>query len=306
MIVVAGSANIDFVTNVERIPAPGETVLGEAYRLVPGGKGANQAVACARAGGQVTFVGALGADPFAPLLRESLTGSGVTDATVEVPLPTGAAFISVTQEAENAITVASGANAALAPAHLPPLDGVTHLALQLEIPLDTVRAFAAAAREAGTRVVLNAAPMRPLDAGLLALVDLLVVNEGELAQLLGQTEPGEPLAALDRVLGLGPSAAVVTLGAQGCAAAWRSGAEVRSLRLPAFPVVPVDTTGAGDTFVGVLVAGLSLGLTLPDALRRATVGAALACTRPGAQPSMPGGEQIDAALAEPVGTGGGR
>jgi len=311
VILVAGSANIDFVTQVEHIPAPGETVLGGDYRLSPGGKGANQAVACARAlGGRrpdgeapgVLFLGALGPDPFAATLRESLVGSGVTDLTLQLDRPTGAAFISVSRSGENAISVASGANALLAPEHLPALDGVTHLILQLEIPLGTVSAYAAAARAAGVKVVLNAAPARALDASLLGLIDVLVVNEGELKQVLEAAHrPAEPELhrQLQAALELGPATVLVTLGERGSVAAERpqAGGEAILTEVPPHPVQVRDTTGAGDTYVGVLVAALSEGLALSQAMRRASVGAALACTRDGAQPSMPERAEIEAALS---------
>jgi len=311
VILVAGSANIDFVTQVDHIPAPGETVLGGDYRLSPGGKGANQAVACARArGGKqpdgqapgVLFLGALGPDPFAATLRESLAASGVTDLTLHLDRPTGAAFISVSRAGENAISVASGANALLAPEHLPALDGVTHLILQLEIPLATVAAYAAAARAAGVKVVLNAAPARALDASLLGLIDLLVVNEGELRQVLEAAHrPAEPELhrQLQTALELGPGTVLVTLGERGSVAAERpqAGGEATLTEVPSHPVQVRDTTGAGDTYVGVLVAALSEGLALPQAMRRASVGAALACTREGAQPSMPERAEIEAALS---------
>lgn len=300
MILIAGSANIDFVTQVGHIPAPGETVLGSDYRLLPGGKGANQAVACARASrpgaADVTFLGALGHDPFADMLRASLVGSGVIDRTLQLDSPTGAAFISVSRSGENAITVASGANTALMPEHLPALGGVTHLILQLEIRLQTVTAYAAAARAAGTQVILNAAPMQPLGPELLQNVDLLLVNEGELRQLLGHTngtDLREPLAA---ALDLGPSAVLVTLGERGSVAARRVDGRLHLTEVPPHPVEVVDTTGAGDTYVGVLVSALSEGVPLEQAMRRASVGAALACTREGAQPSMPLRTEIEAAM----------
>jgi ribokinase len=300
MILVAGSANIDFVTQVPHIPAPGETVLGPSYALSAGGKGANQAVACARSGGQVRFLGALGDDDFAAQLRASFAQSGVHDLTRSHPtLPTGAAFISVSEEGENAITVASGANASLEPGDVPPLDDVGVLVLQLEVPLPTVLAFAQAAQTAGVKVVLNAAPARSLPAELLNCVDVLVVNEQELAALHQSVSAGTGLAGagevreqLQAVQACGPQVVIVTLGAQGSLALeggnWHE--------LPAFPVTPLDTTGAGDTYVGVLAAGLGAGLALQDAMQRATVAAALACTRRGAQPSMPWKDEIEAAL----------
>ncbi|GGJ66760.1 ribokinase [Deinococcus aquiradiocola] len=307
MILVAGSANIDFVTQVAHIPAPGETVLGGDYRLSPGGKGANQAVACARAGqpgaAGVTFLGALGHDAFADTLRASLAGSGVVDRTLLLDRPTGAAFISVSGAGENAITVASGANAALLPEHLPSLQGVTHMVLQLEVPPQTVDAYAAAARAAGAQVILNAAPMRALSADLLRNVDLLVVNEGELRQLLSGSglEAGGPdlHAQLAAALDLGPSAVLVTLGERGSLAARRVEGSLSLTEVPPHPVRVVDTTGAGDTYVGVLVSALSEGLPLERAMRRASVGAALACTREGAQPSMPLRAEIEAAMSSP-------
>lgn len=289
MILVAGSANLDFSTRVGHIPAPGETVLGGDYATAPGGKGANQAVACARAGGQVAFLGALGRDPFADILRQSLVASGVTDRTLTVDAPTGAAFISVSDAGENAITVASGANAQVRPEHLPALDGVSHLVLQLEIPLETVTAYAQAAHAAGVQVVLNAAPMRELPPALLQYVDILIVNEGELEALVGGGELREQLAQAQQ---LGPQTVLVTLGGQGSVALQGS----EEIQVPAYPVQPVDTTGAGDTFVGVLVAALAEGQVLREAMRLASVGAALACTRPGAQPSMPLRAEIEEAM----------
>lgn len=291
MILVAGSANLDFVVRAARIPAPGETVLGHSLALHPGGKGANQAVAAARAGGADTqMLLALGADAHAAPLEQSLQAAGVRTHVVRcADEATGTAFICVSDDAENAITVAPGANTRLAPEHLPPLDGCTHLLMQLETPVPTVAAYARAARAAGVTVVLNAAPARVLDDTLLALVDMLIVNEGELAQVSG-TDAGIR-AGLDR---LRVPVVVVTLGARGCCA--RQGRH--HLLQPAFAVEPVDTTGAGDTFCGVLVAGLARGSTLAEALRSASAASALACTRPGAQSAIPGQAAVGALLAQ--------
>jgi len=174
MILVAGSANLDFVVQAPHIPAPGETVMGRDFKTFPGGKGANQAVACARAGGASThMLLALGDDTFAAPLENSLLAAGVQMHVVRAPeLATGTAFICVSDDAENAITVAPGANLALKPSHLPPLDGVSHLLLQLEIPLTTVTAYAQTAKEAKVQVVLNAAPAQALPAQLLASLDI--------------------------------------------------------------------------------------------------------------------------------------
>lgn len=294
MILVAGSANIDFVTRVEHIPAPGETVLGGNYSVSAGGKGANQAVACARSGGEVAFLGALGQDGFAETLRVSLRASGVQDHTLTLTLPTGAAFISVSEAGENAITVASGANAGLLPEHLGDLQGVTHLVMQLEIPLSSVVAYARAARAAGVQVVLNAAPAHNLPPELVDSVSLLVVNEGELASLVG---PGEVRAQLRRAADLGPARVIVTLGGQGSLALdTLASVEHQYVQVPARQVKVLDTTGAGDTYVGALVTALSEGQALTQAMHFATVAAGLACTRAGAQPSMPSRAEIEEAL----------
>ena len=280
MILVAGSANLDFVVQASHIPAPGETVLGHGFKTYPGGKGANQAVACARAADANThMLLALGNDAYALPLEASLRDAGVHMHTVRAPdTPTGTAFICVSDDAENAITVAPGANLALAPAHLPPLQGFSHLLMQLETPLATVTAYAAAARAAGVQVVLNAAPAQKLPADLLGLVDVLVVNEGELAQV-AQCQ-GTVAQCLEH---LQVPTVVVTLGGKGCCARAGTQTVVQS----AFAITPVDTTGAGDTFCGVLVAALGAGDSLAIALRRASAAGALACTQAGAQSSIP-------------------
>ena len=281
MILVAGSANLDFVVTAPHIPAPGETVLGHRFTTYPGGKGANQAVACARAAAAPThMLLALGQDPFAQPLEASLTEAGVQMHIVRSrEHATGTAFICVSDDAENAITVAPGANQALSPADLPPLKGFSHLLMQLETPLETVTAYAAQARAAGVRVVLNAAPAQALPAGLLSQLDILIVNQGELAQVADCQ--GSVAACLER-LSTVPTV-VVTLGSQGCCARTAEGLLVQA----AFPVTPVDTTGAGDTFCGVLVAALGRGEPLAQALRQASAAGALACTRAGAQSSIP-------------------
>ena len=293
-VLVAGSLNVDFGVRVPHLPRAGETVLAPSYSVTPGGKGANQALACARAGASVRMLGALGGDPYAELLRASLAESGVDlGALQRVDAPTGAAFIGVTEGGENSIMVASGANALLAPEHLPDLAGASHLVMQLETPLATVTAFAQAARRAGVKVVLNAAPAHALGADLLACLDLLIVNEGELEAVSAAASLGGDLLARARGLReLGPQSVVVTLGARGCLAVTRGG----PLSLPAFPVKVVDTTGAGDTFVGALVAFLAEGAPPKTALRAAGAAAALACTAYGAQPSMPRRAEIEALL----------
>lgn len=289
-ILVAGSANLDFVVRAPHIPAPGETVLGGEFRTFPGGKGANQAAACARAGGAPTrMLLALGADAFAAPIEVSLRQAGVElDIRREHGRPTGTAFICVSDGGENAITVAPGANMTLRPGDLPSLDGVGHLLLQLETPLDSVAAWARAARAARVGTVLNAAPAQALPPALLADVDVLIVNEGELAAIAGADGTIEAnLARID------VPCVVVTLGARGCLA--RVGAE--TLRQPAFAAEVVDTTGAGDTFCGVLVAAFARGAELGQALREASAASALACTRMGAQSGIPSRAEVQALLA---------
>jgi ribokinase len=290
MVLVAGSANLDFVVRAPHIPAPGETVLGSAFQTFAGGKGANQAVACARAGGVAThMLLALGDDAFAAPIEASLQSAGVTLHTVRPSsVATGSAFICVDDQAENAITVAPGANACLTAAHLPPLKGYSHLLMQLEIPMQAVTAYALAAQAAGVQVALNAAPAHPLAAELLAAVDVLVVNEGELRTLAG-LQGNTPGSVADCLTHLPCPVVVVTLGARGCVArhqgVW--------LEQPAFVVDVVDSTGAGDTFCGALLAAWSAGADMATALRRASAAAALACTRMGAQSSVPALAEVD-------------
>ena len=288
-VLVAGSANLDFVVRADHIPAPGETVLGREFRTYPGGKGANQAIACARAGGAATqMLLALGVDAHALPIEASLNEAGVRLHVVRSPTqPTGTAFICVADDAQNAITVAPGANSALRAADLPSLAKVSHLLLQLETPIDVVTAYAQAARAAGVTVVLNAAPARELPAELLAALDLLIVNEDELAAISGvQGNIDAALACIE------VPTVIVTLGEEGCCAREQG----QLLRVPAFAVEALDTTAAGDTFCGVLVAALSQGDTLGTALRRASAAAAIACTRPGAQASIPTRAEVEALL----------
>lgn len=290
MILVAGSANLDFVVRAHHIPAPGETVLGQDFTTWPGGKGANQAVACARAGDATTqMLLCVGDDAHAEPLLRSLKHANV--ALHRVPAhnqPTGCAFICVADNAENAITVAPGANLCLQPEHLPKLAGVSHLLMQLEIPLATVTAYAQAAQAQGVQVALNAAPAQALPPELLAAVDVLIVNEGELAALVPY-----PVSLITNLAQVAVPCVVVTLGARGCVARLGNNFFVQ----PAYAVEAIDTTGAGDTFCGVLVAALSRGDNMAQAMRQASAAAALACTRAGAQPAIPTAGDVAAFLA---------
>ncbi|MFI7492845.1 ribokinase [Micromonospora echinaurantiaca] len=298
-VVVVGSTNLDLVVTAPQLPRPGETVLGENFRTVPGGKGANQAVAAARAGAACGFVGAVGDDEFGAQLRASLVAAGVDVRGLRtVPGPSGVALIAVDRDAENFIVVAPGANgeltdlddddrAAIATADV--------LLLQLEVPLPTVIAAAGLARAEGTTVVLNAAPAAPLPAELLDLVDVLVVNEHEAAVVAG-VFADEPPALLDALLELVPRV-VLTLGARGAAYADRAGVR---LEIPAPRIDAVDTTAAGDAFTGALAVGWAErgGAVDADAvtaiLRWACAAGAACAQRPGASTALPERAAIEA------------
>ncbi|AEG44468.1 ribokinase [Isoptericola variabilis] len=283
LVAVVGSANLDLVVRVPHHPAAGETVLGGDLRRTPGGKGANQACAAARAGGAETiFVGALGHDDAADVLLASLERAGVNTAHVlRVAAPTGVALITVTPAGENTIVVAPGANKALdlGPDQVDRIRSANVVLAQLEVPLHAITA-AARARTRPARFVLNAAPARDIPAVLWSEIDVLVVNEHEAAQLAGSTADPDVLAAtlLERV-----PAVVVTLGPRGSLVACR---DAPIAHVPARPVEPVDTTGAGDTYCGVLAAGLARGMDLVEAAHQASDAAAEAVTRPGAQDAM--------------------
>jgi len=297
MIVVFGSINVDLVIRTETLPRPGETVLAPSYCAVAGGKGANQAVAAARAGAPVRMVGRVGDDGFAALALAELAAAGVDlSAVARDRAPTGCAMVCVDARGENQIAVASGANRAVSADQLDDawLEPGATLVLQHEIDPAPTLAAAQRGRARGARVVLNAAPAAPLPEAL--PLDLLVMNAGEAAAIAAAAGlPAGPPEALARALHAGRGASVVvTLGAAGALAAadgglWRVGT-------PA--VEAVDTTAAGDAFVGVLAAALDDGATLAEALHRASVAGALACTVVGAQPALPSAEAIAAALPE--------
>jgi ribokinase len=288
MILVFGSINVDLVVPVDALPRPGETVIGGDYALLPGGKGANQALAARRAGAEVALAGAVGADPFAATALHPLRRAGVDLAAVRVAdRPTGFAAIMVGAEGENLIALAPGANLAARAAEIPQelFGPATLLVVQLEVPPAETAAAIGRARAAGGRVLLNLAPALPLDPALFAEIDLVVANSGEAAAL------GAESAAVARRLRQG---LVVTSGADGAVAWLADGSRVTVLALP---VAPVDTTGAGDTFVGVLAAALDEGRPLARALRRATAAAGLSCLGRGAQAAMPDRGAIDRAEA---------
>jgi len=290
MIVVLGSINLDLGFAVPHLPGPGETVLGSGSTATPGGKGANQALAAARDGARVAFIGAVGRDAFAGPALALMAEAGVDLAgIVESDLPTGLAAIAVDPRGRNQILVASGANAAVEATQLEDdLDGQT-LLLQMEIPALEVARAIERGRAARARVILNLAPALPMPEALLRRLDLLVANEVEIATLA----PGTPVDAARAVRDRFGIDVVVTLGGDGAAAFLRDG---RGWRGAALPIAPVDTTAAGDTFVGVLAAALDRGAAMREALRRASVAAGITCLRRGAQAAMPAAAEIDAAL----------
>ncbi|WP_235830293.1 ribokinase [Algihabitans albus] len=298
MIVVVGSINMDLVVRVPRFPEPGETLLGGDLAQYSGGKGANQAVAAARAGGSVSMVGRVGNDAFGPVLRDRLASERIeVDPVTAVPGPSGVAVITVDRNARNTIVVSPGANHRLTPDDLDRtvFEGASAVLLQLETPLETVMAAARMGRAAGARTALNLAPAQSLEPRHLADIDLLLVNESEAALLTGVTAEAvadDPEIAVENLAARVP-AVVLTLGAAG--ACW---AERRALgRVPGFAVEAVDTTGAGDSFTGALSVALGEGLALPDAVRFGNAAGALAATRIGAQPAIPKRAEIDAFLA---------
>ncbi|MEV5538244.1 ribokinase [Saccharopolyspora shandongensis] len=293
-VAVFGSCNMDLVAYVGTAPKRGETVLGREFHTVPGGKGANQAIAAAKAGAAVRMIGAVGEDEFGAQIRDTLRKSTVDVTGVRtVPGRSGTAHIVVDDEGGNSIVVVPGANGTvdgLADGDEELIAGSRSLLLQLEIPLPGVAAAAAAGRRNGVRVVLTPAPAVPLPAEILSNVDLLVPNEHEAAILAGDDDPHRALAAL---LELVPEV-LITLGARGSLYGNRDGARVEA---PSFPVDAVDTTAAGDTFVGVLSAALGEGAEMPEALRLASAGAAVSVQRNGASSSMPTRQEITDFLA---------
>ena len=287
MILAFGSVNIDLTVPVPALPQAGETVLGSDYVLVPVGKGANQALAACRAGSEVLLAGAVGRDLFAEIAFSLLRRGGVDlDLVRTVERPTGCAAIMVSHAGENVIAVAPGANASVRADQVPDevLDTKTILVTQMEVSPAETEALIRRTRMRGGRCLLNLAPALPTDLELLSLLDFLVANEREAATL------GPDLPALGRRL---RQALVVTRGARGATAFLVDGT---SLDVPPLPIKPVDTTGAGDAFTGVLAAGIDDGLPLATALRRASVAGALTCLARGAQSALPDRAAVDRAL----------
>lgn len=292
-IAVLGSVNMDLVAYVDQVPGSGETVTGTDFRQIPGGKGANQAVAAARAGARTTFLGAVGDDPFGEQLRQSLIGAGIEARGVRtVPGASGTAHIVVDGKGANSIIVVPGANgtvesASEADAEL--IEGADALLLQLELPMPAVVSAARTGRALGVPVHLTPAPARELPQELLENVDVLVPNEHEAAAITGEVDPDKALAALLEQV----PEVLITLGSEGSLYGARG---VDPVRVPARPVTAVDTTAAGDTFCGSFAVARAEGRTPEEAMRFAAAASALSVQRHGASSSMAGRDEVEAFL----------
>ena len=301
-IVVVGSSNTDMILQMEHIPRPGETILGGRFSMAAGGKGANQAVAAARAGGEVTFLARVGDDMFGQQAVEGFVQEGINTEHVirDEKAPSGVALIFVADDGENSIGVASGANGQLSPADIDAagacIESADLLVMQLETPLETVLHAAQIAATANVPVILNPAPAQPLSDELLSCISILTPNESEAELLTGIKVEDATSAkqAAEALRAKGVETVIVTLGSQGAVVISKS----FSGSVPAFPVDPVDTTAAGDVFNGTLAVALSEAeeSSLEEAVRFACAAAALSVTKLGAQPSAPDRKQIDRLL----------
>ena len=283
-VVVVGSANLDLVATLDHLPKPGETIVALGYAEHAGGKGVNQAVACARMGARTAFVGCVGNDDAGVFLRGVLENEGIDTTMLRVvDMPTGRAFINVDSRGENEIVVVSGANTQVGVAQKPLVLPTSHvLLMQLEIPLTTVRNALQLARRNGALTVLNPAPFKALDAGVLSLVDVIVPNETESAAC-GGTQV---------LLDAGVKTVLTTLGERGAVINTHTSAT----SIAPHKVVAVDTVGAGDAFIGALSAELARGATISDAAAVGAVAGALATTVRGAVPSLPTQSSVRSAM----------
>jgi ribokinase len=301
-ILVVGSVNVDFILRVPRFPKPGETIAGEDIVTAFGGKGANQAIAAKRFGGAVTFLAAFGEDANGKAYRKYLVRNGFKRnfLLAERNKATGMALIEIVPGGENRIIVSPGANGALSPLHLKKAgrawEGAAVFVTQLESPLETVQAGLEAAERKGVLTILNPAPAAPLSSRILSKVDFLVLNETETQAITGmKIKGGETLAkAVSKLLGQGVKNVVITLGERGSYFKNRR----EEIRVEAFRVKAVDTTAAGDAFVGALAWGLAEGKGMEDLLIHANAAGALAATRLGAQPSLPTVAEVKKFLGE--------
>ncbi|HFI5335679.1 TPA: ribokinase [Serratia liquefaciens] len=301
-LVVLGSINADHILNIEQFPRPGETVIGKQYKVAFGGKGANQAVAAGRSGSDIAFIACVGADDIGERVRQQLASDRIDTQPIEAiaDSTTGVALIFVNAEGENVIGIDAGANAAVTPDYLARYQqkviDADALLMQLESPLETVIAAASLAKQHQTQVILNPAPARELPDDLLATIDMITPNETEAQRLTGiaVNDDNDAARAAQALHDKGIATVIITLGSRGV---WLSENGNGKL-VPGFKVKAVDTIAAGDTFNGALVTALLEGKTMADAVRFAHAAAAIAVTRPGAQPSVPWREEIDAFLQQ--------
>ncbi|AXK26647.1 MAG: ribokinase [Serratia marcescens] len=303
-LVVLGSINADHILNIEQFPHPGETVIGKQYKVAFGGKGANQAVAAGRSGAEIAFIACVGADDIGERIRRQLASDRIDTQPIEAiaDSTTGVALIFVNAEGENVIGIDAGANAAVTPDYLARYQqkviDADALLMQLESPLETVIAAARLAKQHQTQVILNPAPARELPDELLAMIDIITPNETEAQRLTGIAVDNDDDAAraAQALHDKGIATVIITLGSRGV---WLSeNGNGSGKRVPGFKVQAVDTIAAGDTFNGALVTALLEGKVMADAVRFAHAAAAIAVTRPGAQPSVPWREEIDAFLQQ--------
>ncbi|MBE2223124.1 MAG: ribokinase [Anaerolineae bacterium] len=305
-IVVVGSLNMDLVVQVPTIPAPGETVLGNNFATIPGGKGANQAVAAARLGARVTLIGRVGADAFGEQLLANAKKEGidVTHVGCDPAATSGVAMIAVDAQGQNSIAVASGANYCLTAVHVQEawaaLANVDLLVMPLETPLETIETAVSLANQAGVKVILNPAPAQKLSSSILAGVDVLVPNEPETAQLTGIEidSAASSRQAAQALLKQGVGNVVLTLGSRG--ALVLNGETNQFTQVDPYPVKVVDTTAAGDAYVAGLAVALSEGKELIEAANFANAVGALAVTKQGAQVGMPTREEVENLLTQGV------
>ncbi|MDK9760625.1 ribokinase [Vibrio sp. D420a] len=307
-LIVLGSVNADHVLQVPSFPRPGETLIGGNYQVIPGGKGANQAVAAARLNADIGFIACVGDDPFGVNIRQDFEKDGINIDGVIVAenTPTGIAMIQVSATGENSICLSAEANnkldcAQLEP-HLDKIRGAKYLLTQLETPIEGIEYAAKVAKESGTKVILNPAPARPLSNELLACIDVITPNETEAEVLTGVTVTDD-VSAHQAALALhdkGIETVMITLGAKGV---WlsHSGEGNQGELIPGFRVEATDTTAAGDTFNGALVTGLLEEMPLEKAIKFAHAAAAISVTRFGAQTSIPSRQETDAFLADQLG-----
>lgn len=302
-VVVVGSINIDLVANTEKIPIEGETVLGKSFRIHPGGKGANQAVAVARLGYPVRMVGRLGDDSFGVQLKAHLESAGVDVAGVAVsPGTSGIAMIVVAEKGENSIVITPGANARLTPqdldANLEIIRSAGIVLTQLEIPIETVRHLAEICSREEVPLILDPAPAKELPLDLLKNIEWFTPNETEAAFFIGHSNGVantlDPVPMAQRLLRNGMRGVVLKLGSRG---AYLASATGQTAFLDPFPAGAIDTTAAGDAFNGAFATGLMLNMGPVEAARFATAAAAISVTRAGAQPSMPGMEEVEQMMA---------